>query len=134
MINFNQVILTGRLVRNPELKYTPNGIPVCNFSLAVNDKSNTYFFECEAWRKVAELIAGYLKKGSKVLLGGKLTSAVWSNNSGQKRKATRIIVNQIMFLNTPKNNENEKKTTTEKAKEIFGGVEEYFESDNEEIY
>jgi len=134
MINFNQVILTGRLVRDPELKYTPNGIPVCNFSIAVNDKNDTYFFECEAWRKVAELITGYLKKGSRVLLGGKLTSAVWSNNSGQKRKATHIIVNQIMFLDTLKNNESEKKTTTEKAKEIFGGVEEYFNSDDDEIF
>ena len=131
MINFNQVILIGRLVRDPELKYTPNGLPVCNFTLAVNDKDKSYFFECEAWRKVAELIAGYLKKGSKVLICGKLTSDVWSNNSGEKRKTVRIVVNQTLFFDKPKKSKNE---TTEKAKEIFDGVEEYFNSDDEEIY
>ena len=131
MINFNQVILTGRLVRNPELRYTPTGLPVCNFTLAVNDKDKSYFFECEAWRKVAELVAGYLKKGSRVLICGKLTSDIWFNNSGQKRKATRIVVNRTLFLDKSKKSEEK---TTEKVKDVFDGVEEYFESDDEEIY
>ncbi len=103
----NKVILIGNLGSDPEVKYTPSGVPVANFSLATsetwNDKSGerqerTEWHRLVLWRKLAEIAGQYLKKGSKIYVDGKLQTRSWDDQNGQKRYATEIVVNDMQML------------------------------------
>ena len=94
----NIVILMGRMVRNPELKYTSSGKAYANFTLAVQkNKNEAEFIDCTAWEKTAETIAEYFKKGSKILIQGRLSVSDYEKN-GEKRKFTRILANSFEFV------------------------------------
>lgn len=103
-MNTNTVILVGNLVRDPEMKYTPGGHAVANFTVAVNDgfgdKQDTDFLECTTWRKSAEAVTNYCKKGSKVLVQGKLKQQAWKDREGNNRKRVYVKAQRIEFLNT----------------------------------
>lgn len=103
----NKVILTGRLTKDVDVKYTQNGKCVALFSMAVNGfkKEDVYFFNIVAWNKTAELCGNYLTKGSKVLIEGKLTTRSYEDNSGSKRTVTEIIASNVEFLESKKQNE-----------------------------
>jgi single-strand DNA-binding protein len=81
MVSFNRVILAGNLTRDPELRFTNDGIPVCSFGLAVNrvrSKSEEVdFFDISAWRELGETIANYKKKGDPILVEGRLQYRTW---------------------------------------------------------
>ena len=97
----NTVILIGRLTRDPELKYTPNGKAVCSFNLAVDrrfKKDEADFINCQAWSKTGELIAEYLTKGSQCAIEGRIQVRSYQDKEGQKRYATEIVVEQVEFL------------------------------------
>lgn len=99
--NFNKVMLGGRLVAEPELKQTPNGIPVCSFSLAVNRKANrqeTDFISCVAWRQAAEFLNRYFHKGSSVFIVGAIQTRTWTDSNNQKRTTVEIVVEEINFV------------------------------------
>ena len=82
----NIVILMGRMVRNPELKYTSSGKAYANFTLAVQkNKNEAEFIDCTAWEKTAETIAEYFEKGSKIFIQGRLSVSNYEQN-GEKRK------------------------------------------------
>lgn len=107
MVAINQVSLAGNLTRDPELRYTAQGNAVCEFTVAVNEKwgsgdqrrEEVHFFECVAWRRAAEIIAEYLRKGSPVWVSGKLKQDRWEDqNSGQKRSKVRVTVREFQFL------------------------------------
>ena len=99
----NSVNLVGRLTNDPEIKFTPQGISVCNFCLAVNEtKEVAYFIDCVAWRNVAENISKFFKKGSMIGLSGSLTTRT-SEYNGIKRKFTEVKVNAFDFVE-PKGN------------------------------
>lgn len=103
--NFNKVILGGRLTATPELKATQSGVPVCSFSIAVNRKyqkdgaQETDFINCVAWRQTAEFITRYFKKGSSICVVGAIQNRSWEDN-GQKRYATDIVVDEVMFVDS----------------------------------
>lgn len=103
----NKVILTGRLTKDVDVKYTQNGKCVALFSMAVNGfkKEDVYFFNIVAWNKIAELCGNYLTKGSKVLIEGQLTTRSYEDNSGSKRTVTEIIASNVEFLESKKQNE-----------------------------
>lgn len=103
----NKVILTGRLTKDVDVKYTQNGKCVALFSMAVNGfkKEDVYFFNIVAWNKTAELCGNYLTKGSKVLIEGQLTTRSYEDNSGSKRTVTEIIASNFEFLESKKQNE-----------------------------
>jgi single-strand DNA-binding protein len=103
----NKVILTGRLTKDVDVKYTQNGKCVALFSMAVNGfkKEDVYFFNIVAWNKTAELCGNYLTKGSKVLIEGQLTTRSYEDNSGSKRTVTEIIASNVEFLESKKQNE-----------------------------
>ncbi len=105
----NKVILTGRLTKDVDVKYTQNGKCVALFSMAVNGfkKEDVYFFNIVAWNKTAELCGNYLTKGSKVLIEGQLTTRSYEDNSGSKRTVTEIIASNVEFLES-KNKMNSK--------------------------
>ena len=87
----NRVILIGRLTRDPELKYTPNGTAVTRFSVAVNRKykrEETDFIDVVVWGQPAEFVANYGGKGRLVMVEGRLQVRAYETQDGQKRKAT----------------------------------------------
>ena len=106
----NKVFLIGNLTRDPEIRETPSGVPVCRFTIAVNrnyasqdGERQTDFFECTAWRGLGETIARYTKKGNKVAVSGSIQLRNYEDNQGVKRTAVDIIVQDCEFL-TPKAN------------------------------
>ena len=102
--NLNKVILGGRLTADPELKQTPSGVSVAQFSLAVNRKyqkdgeQQADFFNCTAWRGTAEFISKYFRKGSSLCVVGTIQNRSWEDNNGQKRYATDIVIDEAMFV------------------------------------
>ena len=101
----NKVFLIGNLTRDPELTETASGVPVCHFSIAVNrgyatqdGERQTDFFNCTAWRAMAETIARYTKKGKKVAVSGSIQLRNYEDNQGVKRTAVDIIAQDVEFL------------------------------------
>ena len=101
--SINQVILMGRLTRDPELRTTTTGKSVVNFSLAVDkggQDAGADFFEIVAWEKLAELIQQYLSKGRRCLVQGRLSQRQWEQD-GQKRSRIEVMANDVTFLDCP---------------------------------
>jgi single-strand DNA-binding protein len=107
MSSLNKAILIGRLGRDPEIRYTQDGAPVANFSLATsefwNDRSGTRQERTEwhnivAWNKLADLCKRYLGKGRQVYVEGRIQTREWDDRDGNKRRTTEIVANQIVFL------------------------------------
>jgi single-strand DNA-binding protein len=104
----NSVTLIGRLVADPELRYTQKGAPVCDFRIASSQRfknresgewqEDTLFINIVAWRRQAEIANDYLKKGSAVLIEGKLRSRQWETTNGEKRSAIEVVARRIQFL------------------------------------
>ena len=109
-LNLNKVILCGRLTADPELKQTQNGIAVVSFTLAVNrrftrgadgqNNSQADFIGCTAWRQTAEFISRYFHKGSSLCITGSIQTRTWTDNNGQKRYATDVVVDEAMFVDS----------------------------------
>jgi len=99
----NKVILIGRLVRDPELRYTPSGLPVAQFRIAVDRPKNgngdtADFIPVVAWRVLAENIAKYLTKGRLVAVEGRLQVRKYQDRDGATRWATEVIATNVQFL------------------------------------
>ena len=103
----NKVILIGRLGRDPEVRYMPNGEAVCNFSVATSEKytdKNGQRQEATEWhnvtmyRKLAEIAGQYLKQGSQVYIEGKIKSRKYTDKNGVERTAYDIIANELKML------------------------------------
>lgn len=100
MAAFNSCVLVGRLTKDPEVKTTSTGKSVCPFTVAVDKgygREGTNFIDCEAWGKTAEFISKYMKKGSQILVDGRLDQQVWETD-GQKRSKIRVVVNSVEAL------------------------------------
>ena len=104
---FSKVIIVGNITRDPELRSTPSGTQVCGFSVAVNrnyrdgsgeQKENVSFFDCSAWGKSGEIIAQYAKKGSGILVSGRLEQRSWEDKEGHKRSRVEIVVEDFNFI------------------------------------
>jgi single-strand DNA-binding protein len=106
MANYNKVILMGNLTRDPELRYTPNGSAVANFSIAVNrryktdneNREETSFFDIVFFGKRAETIAEYMKKGRPILVEGRLQQRRWETDEGQKRSKVEVVGENFQFM------------------------------------
>jgi len=97
----NRVILIGRLTKDPELKYTPKGTAVANFTLAVNRKFNkdqADFVPVVVWQGLAENCANYLTKGKMAAVEGRLQVRNYTTEDGQKRWVTEIVADDVRFL------------------------------------
>jgi single-strand DNA-binding protein len=102
MVSFNRVILAGNLTRDPELRFTGSGIPVCDFGMAVNrvrsKNEEVDFFNITAWRELGETIANYKKKGDPILVEGRLQYRTWEAQDGSKRSAVDVVADNVQFL------------------------------------
>lgn len=99
----NTVILMGRLTRDPELRQTPQGVSVAQFSLAVErnyskgEEKQTDFINIIAWRNTADFVSKYFTKGQLVAVRGRLQTRQWQDQSGQKRYATDVVADEVFF-------------------------------------
>ncbi|EJQ7117480.1 single-stranded DNA-binding protein, partial [Listeria monocytogenes] len=119
----NRVVLVGRLTKDPELRYTPAGVAVATFTLAVNrpfkngqGEQEADFIQCVVWRKPAENVANFLKKGSLAGVDGRVQTRNYEGNDGKRVYVTEIVAESVQFLeskqngaggSTPNNNQNE---------------------------
>lgn len=104
----NHVVLIGRLVRDPELRYTPSGVAVCNFTIAVDrefkveGQQDADFIPIVVWQKLAETCANHLKKGRLVAVEGRLQIRSYDTKDGQKRKVAEVYASTVQFLDRAK--------------------------------
>lgn len=115
MASVNKVILVGSLGKNPEIRFMPNGEAVANFSMATSEnwkdkagakQERTEWHNIVAYRKLAEIIGEYLKKGSLVYIEGKLQTRKWQTKEGQDRYATEIVADSMQMLGSKPIGEN----------------------------
>lgn len=105
----NRVVLVGRLTKDPDLRYTPNGVPVATFTLAVNrtftnqqGEKETDFINCVIWRRAAENVANFLKKGSLAGVDGRIQTRNYEGQDGKRVYVTEVLAESVQFLE-PKN-------------------------------
>ena len=110
--NFNKVILGGRLTADPELKSTSGGVSVTTFSVAVNRKysgdnaeQKSDFINVVAWRQTAEFVSRYFRKGSSICVVGSIQTRSWTDKDGQKRYATDVVADEVLFVDSKKDSE-----------------------------
>lgn len=109
---YNKVILIGNLTKDPEVKYTPGGTAVANFTLAVNSKfkaqgeqkEDVLFMRCVVFGKAAESCGQYLSKGSKALTEGRLRERKWESD-GQEHRVMELLVDNVRFLTQKRDGE-----------------------------
>lgn len=107
-MNFNKVIAAGNLTRDPEMRFTPKGMGICKFGMAVNrrykteageQKDEATFFDVDCFGKTAELIAQYFKKGSTIMLEGRLKLDQWEDKkTGQKMSKLGVVMESFQFV------------------------------------
>lgn len=121
-LDLNNVIIAGRLTRDPEVKILAGDRPVCSFGMAVNrrykdksgeQKEETTFVEVVAWGRTAELVGQYLRKGSPAYIAGRLTQDSWEDKeTGKKQTKTKVTADTVQFLGTKPQSEREPEPTT----------------------
>ena len=107
-MSFNKIILVGNLGRDPELRYTPDGTPVCNFSLATNERRRdpktgenndvTTWFRVTLWRRQAEVASQYLSRGKPVYIEGRLRVEEYTDRDGKLRHTLEVTATDMQFI------------------------------------
>jgi single-strand DNA-binding protein len=111
MAGVNKAIVVGNLGRDPEVRYTPSGVPVASFSVATSDEwkdkdtgakqERTEWHRIVAWRGLAEVCGKYLRKGSQVYIEGRIQTRSWEDRDGVQRYTTEIIAQNMQMLGSP---------------------------------
>lgn len=108
--SINQVIIMGRLTRDPEMRTTTTGKTIASFSLAVDRQGQddqADFFDVTAWEKLGELVNQYLSKGRRCLVQGRLRQDSWDDKeTGKKRTRIEVVATDVTFLDGPSGNDN----------------------------
>lgn len=112
----NNTQLIGRMTKDVDLKYTPNGVAVANFTLAINrpfknknGENEADFINIVVWKKAAENVAQYMKKGSKVAVSGRLQSRTYQDKDEKTVFVTEVVSNSVEFLETKNSQGNQRK-------------------------
>lgn len=108
----NHITIMGRLTRDPEMRRTQSGTGVCSFTIACerdftdkhSGEKETDFFDCVAWHKTADFVEQYFSKGRMAVVSGRLQTRSWNDKDGNKRKTTEIVVENIYFADSKKEN------------------------------
>ena len=111
MAGINKAILVGNLGKDPEMRYTPNGVAVCSFPMATSETykdrntgervTQTEWHNIVIWRGMAETAEKYLRKGSQVYIEGKIKTRSWEDQQGQKRYTTEVVADVMQLLDRP---------------------------------
>lgn len=123
----NNTVLIGRLTKDVDLKFTGNGAAVGNFTLAVdrgfknaNGEKETDFINCVIWKKSAEALANYTKKGSMISVRGRIQTRSYENNEGKKVYVTEVVVEEFTFLDSKKDSQSNQTSKKENEYPEFG--------------
>ena len=135
----NRVVLVGRLTKDPDLRYTPNGVAVCSFTLAVNrpftnqqGERDADFINCVAWRKQAENVANYLKKGSLAGIDGRIQTRSYEAQDGRRVYVTEVVAESVQFLESKNKSEQSRQqqpTAQHGNSFVNDGTEDIFDED-----
>lgn len=104
-MSLNSIVVMGRITKDIEVRYTPSGTAVANFTVAVDrdyEKDKTDFLDCVAWRNTAEFAAKHFHKGSKAVVIGSLQMRDWQDKDGNKRRSPEIVVGSMYFADSKK--------------------------------
>ena len=97
----NKAIIMGRLTRDPELRHTGSGTPVCSFTVAVDngyaENRHADFINCVAWNKTAEFVSKYFTKGRMIIVIGRIATRTWEGQDGKKNYVTEVVANEVSF-------------------------------------
>lgn len=112
-MSLNIIVLQGRLVRDPEMRTTQSGVAVASFTIAVDrdfggrdgGEKQTDFIDCTAWRHTAEFVSKYFSKGRMAVVSGRLQIDSYTDNDGNKRKAAKVIADNIYFGDSKRNDD-----------------------------
>ena len=113
----NTIIIQGRIVRDPELRRTGSGIAVASFTVAVDrdfaqdGKKETDFIDCVAWRQTGEFVSKYFKKGSMIVVKGRLQIRGWNDKDGNKRKTAEVVADNCYFGSTKSDSDGSNNTS-----------------------
>ena len=120
----NKVILVGNVGQDPEVKYTPSGVPVAKFSLATNERfkdkneqwqDRTEWHGIVAWQRLAEIVGEYVRKGTKLYVEGKLQTTNWQDRqSGEKKYRTEVVARDLVLLGSRDNGHNAAAATVDR--------------------
>ncbi|OLE51043.1 MAG: hypothetical protein AUG51_25070 [Acidobacteria bacterium 13_1_20CM_3_53_8] len=123
-MSFNKIILVGNLGRDPELRYTPQGTPVCNFTVATNEKRKdrsgemqdvTTWFRVTLWGRQAETASQFLTKGRSVYVEGRLRVEEWQDRDGKQRYTLEVHATDLQFLGGGRSEEGQTQTSVRSA-------------------
>jgi single-strand DNA-binding protein len=125
MSGVNKAILVGRLGNDPEVRYTPDGTAVANFSIATSEewkdkdtgekKERTEWHRIVAWRKLGEICGEYLSKGRQVYIEGKLQTRSWEDKDGNTKYTTEIIASDVQFLGNRDSDATQREGATDRS-------------------
>ena len=136
--SLNKILLIGNITKDPELKYTPQGVAIINFTVATNrdwkdstgqKKTDTQFHKVIAWSKLAEICSQILAKGAKTYIEGRISYRIWDDPAtGNKKNITEIIADEVMILDNKGNSNNSspevKNSEDINPEDIFNGSSE----------
>ena len=138
-MSLNRVVLVGRLTRDPELRYTPNGVAVANFTIAVNrpftnqeGNRDADFINCVVWRKPAENLANYMKKGNMVGVDGRLQSRTYEDQDGKTVFVVEVVADSVQFLESRKDN-NQSQQQNQQSQQATTNTDEPFANEGQPI-
>ena len=124
MASLNKVFLMGNLTRDPELRYTPAGLAVASFGIAINrawtaktgeQKEDVCYVEINVFGRRAEVVGEYLSKGSPIFIEGRLQFSQWETKDGQKRSTLRVVADNFQFIGVPAKRPAEEMGSSSKA-------------------
>lgn len=133
----NEVVLMGRLTRDPEVKKTPSDVSVCSFSIAcerdiVSKQTNereTDYFDVVAWRSTADFIGKYFAKGRMIIVKGRLQKRYYDDKEGNKRNVVEVVADTVYFGESKKSAESSTTTTSESAPKPAAAVPDFDPND-----
>lgn len=140
----NNVTLVGRLTKDPELRYTPNGVANCRFTLAVNrtfknqnGEQEADFIQCVAWRKAAENLSNFQKKGSLIGIVGRIQTGSFEGQDGKRVYTTEVIAESIQFLesrNSQGNGQEQQQTQQPTQQQYSQAYQQQFQQPNNDPF
>ena len=125
----NNVTLIGRLTRDPEVRFTTGGVASTKFTLAVDGRKNedgtqhTDFISVLAWRKTAELICQYCRKGSQIGIIGKIQTGSYQDETGNTKYTTDVVVDQLKFLSSKEQNQEQTQESKESDSSDWSNID-----------
>lgn len=133
----NEVVLMGRLTRDPEVKKTPSDVSVCSFSIAcerdiVSKQTNereTDYFDIVAWRSTADFVGKYFAKGRMIIVKGRLQKRYYDDKEGNKRNVVEVVADTVYFGESKKSAESSTATTSESAPKPAAAVPDFDPND-----